>query len=103
MRKTLDWSPYYAIADEERSYDEKLKLYAQIANERLETDRFNAFCEEQLSNLDEVAHEYFGSDDARQAIQAKVASLYTAHEVDSFTDLFWDRIQRWRKVEGEQA
>ena len=103
MRKTLDWGPYYAIADRDMNYEEKLKLYAQIANERLESDRFHAFCDEHLGHLDEVAHEYFGSEDARQAIHAKVASLYPEHEIESFTELFWGRIQQWRQLEGEQA
>jgi len=29
-----------------------------------------------------------------------VTALYPAHEVDSFTTLFFDRIQKWRAAEG---
>jgi hypothetical protein len=55
------------------------------------------FCAEHLSHLDEVAHEFFGGPEARDAIQQKVASLFPAHEIDQFTELFWQRIQDWRK------
>jgi hypothetical protein len=46
--------------------------------------------------LEEVVSDYFGTDRARLAIRKKVEALYPAHEVDSFTELFWQRIQNWR-------
>jgi hypothetical protein len=33
---------------------------------------------------------------ANDAVRQKVAALFPAHEVDDFTALFWQRIQRWR-------
>ena len=60
-------------------------------------DRFEEVCEEHLSHLDEVAHEFFGSDVVIDAIQQKVESLYPEHEVDEFAQLFWQRIQTWRQ------
>ncbi|PRQ04599.1 ATP-grasp domain-containing protein [Enhygromyxa salina] len=97
MRMTLDWAPYYAIAASERSYTEKLDAYAKIADERLETARFEEFCATHLSHLDEVAHEFFGGPVARDAVHQKVASLFPAHEIEPFTELFWQRIQDWRQ------
>lgn len=100
MRRNLDWAPYYAIAASERSYEEKLDAYALIAEERLETARFEEFCAKHLGHLDEVANEFFGTDEARDAIRGKVAALFPAHEIDSFTELFWQRIQAWRREEA---
>ena len=97
MRRNLDWEPYYAIAASERSYAEKLDAYAKVAEDRLEADRFDEFCATHLGHLDEVAHEFFGSAAARDAIRAKVAALYPAHEIEPFTDLFFQRIQAWRE------
>jgi hypothetical protein len=96
MRRNLDWEPYYEVARSDRSYAEKLDAYAAIADERLETARFEEFCATHLSHLDEVAHEFFGGAVARDAIRQKVASLFPAHEVEPFTELFWARIQDWR-------
>ena len=103
MRRTLDWAPFYAIAEEPgMPYRERLRAYAAIARERLESDRFEEFCARHLSHLDEVAWEFFGTKVARDAVRAKVAALFPAHEVEPFTELFWQRIQAWR-AEQERA
>lgn len=97
MRPNLDWAPYYAIAKSDRSYAEKLDAYAAIANERLETARFEEFCDEHLTDLDAITHEFFGTLEARDVIGQKVAALFPAHEIETFTELFWQRIQAWRQ------
>jgi hypothetical protein len=97
MRRTLDWEPYYAVAGSDRSYEEKLDAYAKIAEERLESARFEEFCATHLAHLDEVTHEFFGGPEAREAIRMKVAALFPAHEIEQFTELFWQRIQEWRQ------
>jgi hypothetical protein len=101
MRQTLDWEPYFAVArDEGLPYEEKLRRYAAIARERLDAERFADFCAEHLAHLDEVADEFFGSEQCRDAVRLKVAALYPEHEIDAFTDLFFRRIQHWREVES---
>jgi hypothetical protein len=97
MRKTLDWEPFYAIAAQDLPYREKLRGYARIAEERFETARFEEFCAKHLSRVDEVAWEFFGTQPARNAFQQKVTALFPAREVEQFTDLFWNRVQTWRK------
>jgi hypothetical protein len=96
-RKTLDWDPFYAIAEEQdMPYRDKLRAYAKIALERYEADRFEEFCAKHLPHLDEVAWEFFGTDAAKSAFRQKVAALYPAHEVEPFTELFYNRVQAWR-------
>ena len=96
MRKTLDWEPFYAIAKRELPYREKLRAYAKLAEERFETARFEEFCAKHLANLDAIAHEFFGTPVARDAVRQKVAALFPPNEVEPFTELFWNRIQAWR-------
>lgn len=103
MRRTLDWEPYFAIAQENLPYRQKLREYARIARERFETERFEEFCATHLRHLDELAWEFFGSEFAREAVQKKVVALFPPHEVEEFTELFWGRIQRWREMEGRPA
>ncbi len=102
MKLNLDWDRYFEIADSDRSADEKLDAYVAIARERFEVDRFEEFCARHLGHLDEAAREFFGSDVARDAVHQKVSALFPAHEVEQFTELFWDRIQRWRTTEGRE-
>ncbi|MFO0565620.1 MAG: hypothetical protein U0263_08155 [Polyangiaceae bacterium] len=103
MRKTLDFEPFYAIAETDAPYRDKLRAYAKIARERFDTDRFEEFCAQHLSHLDEVAHEFFGTPVAKEAFRKKTAALYPAHEVEQFTELFWQRVQKWRTDQGARA
>ncbi len=96
MRKCLDWQPYYELAEQEMPYRQRLAAYAAIGHQRMETDRFREFCDQNLSQLDELAHEYFGELSVRDAIRQKVSALFPPHEIDEFTELFWQRIQQWR-------
>jgi hypothetical protein len=97
MRRNLDWEPFYRAAATGAPYRERLRAYAAIARERFEAARFEEFCARDLGHLDEVAWEFFGTDAAREAFRKKVAALFPAHEVEKFTELFWGRVQAWRK------
>lgn len=100
---SLDWTPFFEIADGPGTFDEKLDQYAEIADERMATAEFNAFCEEHLGSLEEVAWEYFGSSDAREAVREKVTALFPEHEVEEFSDRFWQSIQDWRLEAAQTA
>ena len=100
MRKNMDWQPFLDVAGRDLDPRERLAEYARIAHERFDTERFRDFCRTHLGHLDGLAHEFFGSDTMRGAIRQKVESLFPVHEVDEFTELFWQRVQRWREAEG---
>jgi hypothetical protein len=96
-RKTLDWDAFYAIAaQQDMPYRDKLRAYAAVAAERFDTARFDEFCATHLAHLDEVAWDFFGTPVARDAFRKKVAALYPEHEIELFTELFWNRVQHWR-------
>jgi hypothetical protein len=98
MRKTLDWEPFYKIAAQpDMPYRERLRAYAQVAEQRFDVDAFGEFCDKHLSHLDAVAWDFFGTSAARDAFRQKVANLFPAHEVEPFTELFWQRVQAWRR------
>ena len=102
MRHHPDWTPYFRIADSDADYAEKLAGYSAIAAEVYETERFEEFCATNLSQLDEITWEYFGSEKALATVRAKVASLFPANEVDEFTDHFWGLLSFWRKTERDR-
>jgi len=97
MHANLNWRKYFDVADEDRPFADKLEDYAALAMQHFEAERFEAFCNQHLAHLDEVAHEFFGSDVVLDAIRQKVEALYPEHEIDQFTELFWERIQTWRR------
>ena len=79
---------------------ERLDAVLPIVHERFETERFEEFCATHLGHLEEVATEWFATDMAKDAVRQKVTALFPAHEVEQFTELFFDRIQTWRETEG---
>jgi hypothetical protein len=104
MPKCLDWEPFLAIADDrELPFRERLRRYAAVARGRFDAERFEEFCATHLGRLDAVAHEFFGTPEAKEAVRVKVAALFPAHEIEEFTERFWGEIQEWRKDEGRPA
>lgn len=82
---------------------ERLDATVALAHRRFQTDAFETFCARYLGDLEEVTRDFFRSEQGRDAVRQKVAALYPAHEVEEFTDRFWQRIQRWRRDEGAIA
>lgn len=103
MRRTHDWDPYYEIAKQDWLFEQKLAAYARLGRARLEAERFEEFCSRHLSHVDQVLRDFFATDTAREAVRQKVTALFPAHEVESFTDLFFQRIQAWRQDQSEVA
>jgi len=101
MRWNMDWKPFFDVAATDLPFAEKLKSYARIANQRFDTDRFVEFCATHLAHFDEVAWEYFGKPEAKEAVRKKVAALFPAHEHEQFTEHFWGLVQFWRKTDAE--
>ncbi|WP_425155434.1 ATP-grasp domain-containing protein [Candidatus Palauibacter sp.] len=99
MRINLDWQPFFDACRAGMTPEERIRVCGEIAEARLETDRFVDFCETHLGYLDDVADEFFGSEAARDAVHVKVSSLYPDHEIGEFTDLFFNRIQAARREE----
>ena len=93
----------FSIAEQDMPLRDRLRAYAAVAHANFETERFHEFCERHLAHLDELAWEFFGSDMARNAVHEKVRSLYPAHEVEPFTEMFWHRIQLWRERENDPS
>jgi hypothetical protein len=96
-RASLDWQPFFDIAATDAPFADKLRQYGEIARKRLDEERFAEFCAKHLGHFDEVANEFFGTDEARSYVRAKVAALFPAHEIEPFTDHFFAKIQDWRR------
>jgi len=99
--KTVEWQPYFDAVEEGMTLRERIDALLPLAHDRFDTQEFKEFCFTHLSHLDEVAWEWFGTDEARDAVRRKVAALFPPHEVDEFTELFYSRIERWREHEEE--
>ncbi len=83
-------------------YRERARAYAAVAEERLDTERFREFRETHLGHLDEVTLEFFGTEQAKEAVRKEVESKFPAHEIEKFTEHFWGLIQFWRETEADR-
>ena len=101
MHANLDWEPFFEIADRDLAPRERLSAYAALARDYFETERFEEFCATHLAHLDEVTDEFFTSDIALDAVRQKVTALFPEHEIEPFTELFWQRIQEACRIERE--
>jgi hypothetical protein len=102
MRVNLDWKPFFAVAKKDLPFRERLREYAKIALERMDSEPFAAFCQKHLGHLDEVLWEFFGTDRAHDLIREKVAAIFPPHEVTRFTAHYWGLVQFWRKTEADR-
>ncbi|MEE8599958.1 ATP-grasp domain-containing protein [Euzebya tangerina] len=57
MRVSLDLQPWFEVADDESlSYQDKLAEYDRLSREYFEAEAYQAFCDEHLSQVDDVTH-----------------------------------------------
>ena len=98
--KPRNWLEYFDAIEEGMTLRERLDALTPIVHDRFDTDEFEDFSAEHLPHLDEVAYEFFSGGVAKDLVRQKVVALFPAHEVEQFTELFWDRIQTWRETEG---
>ena len=100
MHRSLDWESFYAAAGlkKNRDYGKRLTHFGEMAAKRFEAEAFEEFCETNLAALDDVAKEFFGSEQAKDAVRQKVHALFPDHEWNEFTDHFYGEIQKWREA-----
>ena len=102
MRLNVNWEPYFEIADTDLPLEEKINRYDALARAHFDIERFSDFCEEHLSHLDEVALDFFGTNQFENIVREKVSALYPKHEIEDFTEHFYGLVQFWRKTEADR-
>jgi len=91
----LSTRAYFDIADSDRSYDEKLDAYLDLADAYFETDRYADWCSDHLPHLDEAVHEWVTGPDFDRLLRETVQATYPAHEQDQFMAHFRGLIGLW--------
>jgi hypothetical protein len=91
----LSTRAYFDIADSDRSYEEKLDAYLDLADAYFETDRYADWCAANLPHLDEAVHEWVTGPDFDRLLRETVQATYPAHEQDQFMAHFRGLIGLW--------
>lgn len=95
VRITMDLDSYFAIADSDRSYWEKLVAYEVLADKHFETEKFEAFKAKELQGLDEAMWEYIGSQEFDDLLVSLVKGQFPQHEHEQFIAHFRGIMQHW--------
>ena len=104
MPVNLDWAPYFEIADT----DAPVRREARRPTRRSPGSASRPPSSSRSARpTSPTSTRSCGSSSpprsAYDAVRQKVATLFPAHEIDQFTDLFWGRIQQWRARLGSRA
>ena len=99
----LQITPYFEIADSERTYDEKLDAYLALADAHFETERYHAWCAEHLGHLDDLVREWVGGADFDRLLVETVQATYPPAEHERFLAHFRGLIGMWVAEPGQRA
>jgi hypothetical protein len=95
-RLDTDTRRYFDIGDDpDRSYDEKLAGYRELADEYFETDRYAEFCATRLAHVDEMVHEWVSSPAFDELLLETVRGSFPEHEHDRFVAHFRGLLASW--------
>lgn len=99
MHITMNIEDYFEIGDSDRSYEEKLAAYEQLADTHFETGKFDEFKSTVLSNLDEIMWDLVGSPEFDNILVETVRTTFPAHEHDQFIAHYRGLMQHWVSAE----
>jgi hypothetical protein len=93
----LDTRNYFAVADSDASYGEKLAEYRRLADDYFETERYQEFCATTLSHVDDMVRDWVTSQAFDDLLVQTVRSTYPAREHDQFVAHFRGLLRLWAK------
>ena len=99
-RLDTDTAGYFAIADSDRGYAEKLTAYRALADDYFEVDRYAEFCATKLAHVDDVVRDWVLSKSFQSLLQETVRATYPPHEHERFLAHFGGLIDAWVRDQG---
>jgi hypothetical protein len=101
MRINQNTRDYFEWGDrEELSYEQKLGHYRRLADDYFQIEAYEEFCERHLAHLDEVAHDWFTSDEFDDLLVKTVTSTFPPHEHEHFVGHYRGLLAAWARDHG---
>jgi hypothetical protein len=99
-RYDLDTRTYFDVADRtDLDYGQKLAAYRALADSYFQTERYRDFCASRLADFDEIALDYFKSQEFDTLLVDTVRSTFPQHEHDHFVEHYRGLVGAWAKDE----
>jgi hypothetical protein len=96
MRINQNSRDYFDWGDrEDIDYETKLAAYRKLADDYFQVEAYNEFCESKLAHLDEIAHDWFTSDEFDTLLVKTVVSTFPVHEQEHFVSHYRGLLAAW--------
>lgn len=100
----LRTSKYFEIADDpDRTYEDKIVGYLELADAHFENDRYQQWCADYLPHVPEVVHDWVTSPDFDRLLHETVVATYPAHEHEQFLAHFRGLLGLWASQNNPAA
>ena len=98
MRINQNSRDYFDIGDDPGlGYGAKLAGYRSLADDYFQIDDYRDFCDQELPNLDEIAHEWFTSSEFDDVLVDTVRTTFPAHEHEHFVAHYRGLLAAWAR------
>ncbi|MDQ3710118.1 MAG: hypothetical protein M3387_12585, partial [Actinomycetota bacterium] len=93
----VDLTParWFAIADSDGSYTEKLAAYRRLADDYFSAEQYADFCDRHLSHVDELLVDFVGSGEFDRLLVGTVRSTFPSYEHDHFVAHYRGLLAAW--------
>lgn len=102
-----NWPEYFKVAEiakkENWTYKQKVDKYAELADKHFDTERFEEFCHDSFKDFDEIALQFFMSDEFEHILVEKIKRYFKiSHEVPEKIDHYMGIHLFWLKCEKDR-
>ena len=95
MRVAMEPAPWFAVAERDAPYADKLAAYRALADADLAAEEYAEFCARHLSHVDEVMAEYVGSPDFDALLVETVTRAFPPAEHEHFVAHYRGLLGAW--------
>jgi hypothetical protein len=95
MRVAMNPDPWFEVGDDDRSYEDKLEAYRELADDYFEVEAYEEFCARHLPHVDEIVEEYFASPEFDALLVRTVTSAFPPREHELFVPHYRGLVAAW--------
>jgi hypothetical protein len=97
MRINQSTPDFFAVADGDAIWDEKVTEYRRLADEYFQVEAYEEFCAEALGDLEEIVAEYFEGPDFDRLLVETVKATFPSYEHERFVEQYRGLLAGWAR------
>jgi hypothetical protein len=97
MRINQSTRDFFAVADGDASWEEKLAEYRRLADDYFQVEAYEEFCAEALGALDEITVEYFEGPEFDRLLVDTIRTTFPSYEHEQFVEHYRSLLGAWAR------